>query len=308
MRRPKQAGRPPPDPSQAGVPFTVDADLCLGSAVASWVRSHGADVTVRRGAVPEELAEATVQRGAWSCAGRRVLVRRRGIRFLVENGETIRYQTAADAPEANIRLSLFGSAWAALLLQRNLLPLHASAVCRGADVYAFAGKSRAGKSTLAAALAARGLDFVTDDVLVLDPLFGSDTRCYGCTELKLWPDALELTRASRRTLIHDRADKLYAVPATQAQCPAGRLRALYVLAEEAGDRSCRIEPVTGSESIDVLARSLHRRRLTAAIVGRRRLYEWLAQMRKHVRVSRFRRSRLISRFDEGVAHVETLLS
>jgi hypothetical protein len=47
--------------------------------------------------------------------------------------------------------------------------LHASAVRSGAGAAAFAGPSGAGKTTLAGGLVLRGADFLTDDVLAIEP-------------------------------------------------------------------------------------------------------------------------------------------
>ena len=75
-------------------------------------------------------------------------------------------------------LSLFGSPWAAVALQRGLLPLHASAVSRAGAVHAFSGASGGGQSTLAAALGRHGLPFFADDLLLLDPAsFGEGCLC-----------------------------------------------------------------------------------------------------------------------------------
>ena len=51
--------------------------------------------------------------------------------------------------------------------------LHASAVCGDHGVAAFAGASRAGKTTLVSRLVLRGANFVTDDVLALEPAHGA---------------------------------------------------------------------------------------------------------------------------------------
>jgi hypothetical protein len=57
-----------------------------------------------------------------------------------------------------------GSALAALGMQRGLLLLHASAIRVAARTVALCGPTGAGKSTLAAALLARGASFVCDDL------------------------------------------------------------------------------------------------------------------------------------------------
>ena len=50
------------------VPFTIAADLNLDEALVPWSRSHGADVTVTRGAVPESLPHPEAEGIAWQYA------------------------------------------------------------------------------------------------------------------------------------------------------------------------------------------------------------------------------------------------
>ena len=176
------------------VPFTVDADLELDGAMQPWLR-RGADVRIRRGAVPAGLRHVEQETPVWQRAGGRVLVRYPwGMRFLVEGGARIAYEAGA-AAELDLRLFLLSTPWLALALQRGLLPLQASAVMDGAAVHAFAGPPGAGKSTLAAALSVRGYMFFTDDTLLLDPArIDGGMRCYGYKDLKLWPHGAALTR------------------------------------------------------------------------------------------------------------------
>lgn len=74
------------------VPFTVDTDLDLGRAATPWIRAHGAEVSIRGGAVPHTLSEIEAEGPTWQCAGNRVLIAFPwGVRFLVEGGERILY-------------------------------------------------------------------------------------------------------------------------------------------------------------------------------------------------------------------------
>jgi len=148
----------------------------------------GGDVRIRRGAVPRALAEAETEGPVWQCAGDRLLITFPwGLRFLVEGGERIGYAADGDVDLPSLRLSLLSNAWIALALQRGLLPLHASAVASGAAVHAYTAPSSEGKSTLAAALSARGHAFFADDVLLLDPRrLRRGGAVYGYKDLKLW--------------------------------------------------------------------------------------------------------------------------
>ncbi|MGH2787988.1 MAG: hypothetical protein ACRDJV_08765 [Actinomycetota bacterium] len=60
----------------------------------------------------------------------------------------------------------------ALADARHLLGVHAAVVAQGEDGLVLAGASRAGKTTLALELIARGWKLVSDDVAVLDPASG----------------------------------------------------------------------------------------------------------------------------------------
>ena len=292
------------------VPFTVDADLDPGGEAAPWLRRSGADVTIRRGAVPERLPDAESEGVAWQCAGGSVLIKPPcGLRLLVEGGERVRY--AAGDGVADVRPFLLGSSvWSTLALQRGLLPFHASAVAHGRDVHAFTGPSAAGKSTLAAALAARGHPFFADDVLILDPAsFDTEARCHGGKGLKLWPEALALAGAAGLGPVREAAgfDKVYAEPGRRSSRTAGRLVTLHVLRTGRGAfleaDPCFVERLRGRRAMLALERAVHFRRLAAAVAGRRRLYRWLAGASRHVEVFEFHRPKQRERFEEGVAHL-----
>lgn len=49
------------------------------------------------------------------------------------------------------------------------LLIHAAAACRGGDLVVLAGDSGAGKSTLVAALSLRGLEYLSDEIVAIDP-------------------------------------------------------------------------------------------------------------------------------------------
>lgn len=299
------------DPVDArDVPFTVEADLEVGKALRPWLRDGGADVVVRRGEVPEALSGTLAQGAAWQCALGRMLVKPpSGMRFLVEDGKTIRY-AANGADDLDVRLFLFGSPWAALVLQRGLLPLQASAVATGRNVFAFACRPRRGKSTLAAALAARGRAFFADDMLVLDPTsFASSPKCWGCTDLKLWPDSVEMTGASAEAKVRTATgfDMMYATPAALSHSVSGRLKELYALHRRNSDRPCRIKRVAGRRSLTTLREYVYRLQYALAIVGSVQLSRWLVALANSISVWQFQRPMLRSQFDYAVAHIDGAL-
>ena len=293
------------------VPFTVSASLDLGKAAEPWLRECGADVVVRPGDVPESLDNPEAQGVLWQYAPDRVLIKPpAGVRFLVEGGHTIRYATEPGVDDRDVRLFLLGSAWAALVLQRGLLPLHASGVAGGGDVFGFTGSPGTGRSTLAAALSSRGWAFFADDMLVLDPAsFASGPRCWGYKDLKLWPEALAMTDAApgQRIRIAGDVEKRYATPPCLSPLVSGRLTDLYVLVRSLDDTPADIKRVTGGQLMAELTAAVYRLPYAKAIVGKQQLARWILALAGKCRVWRFMRPLTLSQFESSVAHMEGAL-
>ena len=300
------------------VPFTVSADFDLEPRPGLALRTHGADVAIRRATVPDSLPCADARGLGWEQAGGRLLIRHSAdLRFLIEGGDKVLYQANHGLKPDEIGFFLFGSPWNALALQRGLLPLHASAVSRVGAVHAFTGESGAGKSTLAAALGRHGLPFFVDDLLLLDPTSDSakkgGARCYGGAGLKLFPDALALTDATPSELVCEGMRKRWARPVRRSSRLTGSLETLHVLSYRDGRLGdagpCAIEPLAGQRAVISLYDALYRKRQALAIIGRRRLFEWLLTVAtRHVQVSIFHRPRSEKRFGQGVAHLAAALA
>jgi hypothetical protein len=109
--------------------------------------------------------------------------------FLVREGREVIVNEAAVSHMADVETFLLGAVSGVLLHQRSDLALHASCVASDGRAVAIVGPSGRGKSTLAAALAARGATLLTDDVCRI--LFEGRTvlTVPGSCRLRLWPDA-----------------------------------------------------------------------------------------------------------------------
>jgi hypothetical protein len=151
-----------------------------------------ADVNCRLGEVPARLGRPDhiaplFQTGG---TGEYLLVLPGTARVLVRNGNAITVQPDAGA-SANLSAILAGPILAVLWHQRGLLPLHASIVVINGRAVALSGPAAAGKSTLAAILAAQGYQVAADDIGVVDVRDNAEVWVPpGGARLQLWRDAL----------------------------------------------------------------------------------------------------------------------
>lgn len=278
-------------------PFTMDADIDLGAACAPWMRRHGADVTIRRGEVPDALARPESEGVAWACARGRLLFRLPcGLRLLVEGGDRIRWAAKQEIAEADVRLFVLGTALPALVLHRELLALRASAVALGQDVHAFGSTPCWGKSTLAAALSGEGCPFFADNMLIVDPAQREGgLRCWRCDDLQLGPRGL----AAAGLGDHERQpvreaenyEKWHVAPHVRSPRMSGLLRTVHFL----GAKLCRpddedrmeFKPVAGPEMMTILWTMVFQAQVAVAVLGQEELFRRAVALARHVQVHRF---------------------
>jgi hypothetical protein len=110
--------------------------------------------------------------------------------FLVRRGREIVIEPVRGVEGGLLRLPLLGAVLAVLLYQRGFLVLHASAVALKGEAVAFLGERGYGKSTMAAALYARGHVLVADDFVAVDVCRpGRPSVLPGFPQLKLFSEA-----------------------------------------------------------------------------------------------------------------------
>lgn len=149
------------------------------------------DVTLRLGPLEWWDDGVTPLLADFSAPGQALLCWERVGAYLARGGAEVVVDPWPGAPEDLVRLPLLGVVLAVLLHQRGRFVLHASAVEIGGEAVAFVGPKGQGKSSLAAALYARGHALVADDILVVDLEHPDGPRAVpGSAQLKLWPDAV----------------------------------------------------------------------------------------------------------------------
>lgn len=220
------------------------------------------DVRFRSGAVSPLIAGSDPDTALFRVQPGRYLLNISGVaRYLVSSGTDILVDPDPSADDNAVRLFLLGSGIGALLHQRNLLALHASAIATPRGAVVFTGVSGSGKSTLAAAFARRGFGTLADDVCAIDirgiPIVLPGTSC-----LKVWADALPGLGIDHNDLRPVRLGiKKYFLPCSQDSYPEQiPLHAVYLL-QSSTCRQVSLSPIVGLAKIEALIRNTFRRTL-----------------------------------------------
>jgi hypothetical protein len=153
---------------------------------------------------------------------------------------------------------LLGPVMGFVLLLRGLVCLHASAIVVDGVALAFVGPAGAGKSTTAAAFAARGFSVLAEDVVTLDDRGDSFMvrPAYPC--IRLWPASAATLYGSRSALppLTPNWDKLYldlTQRSGQFENAPRRLTAIYLLDERSDDPRApfvhSLDPAAGMMSL-----------------------------------------------------------
>lgn len=259
------------------------------------------ETRVAYGPVPRPPVDGPPGEPRWFMEGDSFTMRAEGehyFRYRKGEGITIERGPGADISEEFLWLN--GSVYAAVASMNGLLPVHASAVAAGDRVFAFTGPPGAGKSTLIAALARRGLPMFCDDTLVLDLSEPDRIICLpGHKRLKLTPEAIELTGAERQEKVSEMTDKYYAIPAAGDVGTSLPLAQLLFL--ETGPEP-EITPILGSERFVRLQDDHQTAHLFAAArrFDRAGHFAHLSRLARQIEMARFVRPLDRSRFEEGV--------
>ena len=151
-----------------------------------------ADVTVVFEAVPCCLVNAKKVRESFEATEEQLLLRVNDVgRFLVEEGKHIRIDLDDGSDDRSVRLFLLGSCFGAILHQRGVMPLHASAIDTPRGAILICGNSGMGKSTTVTALVDRGYRMITDDVAALRKEGGRFWLETAYPQVKLWENSLQ---------------------------------------------------------------------------------------------------------------------
>ncbi len=225
------------------------------------------------------------------------------VRFHYRKGLGLTVQLPPAGFDTDFQLFLWGTVFGTVAWLNDFVPLHASAVDVGGRVVAFTADSGGGKSTLAAALAQRGLPHVCDDTLVVALQPNAVMALPDAKPLKLWDDALGLANSKALRPVQSMPGKNYADPAHKALGPLPLTDLIFL---ERGDE-VEFEQITGAAKFALLPSTLYRGFVHVAR-GDRALHErFLMALSANVRLWRLRRPFDSRRFGDDVETIKMLL-
>ncbi len=221
------------------------------------------DVTIAYGDVPRTLINPVQTGVLYQTSERQFLLSLNNIaRYLVQNGNEILVERTPGASDVEVRLFLLGSCLGALLHQRGILALHASAIQTKQGAVLFTGASGAGKSTLLSAFLQRGYRMLADDISAIETnAQGVPVVLPGYPQSKLWADSAKRLAHNTGKLRRVRPQlEKFSVPTTAhfASEPTP-LHAMYVLVPY-NQPHFDMHPLTNTEKFNVFIHHTYRQR------------------------------------------------
>lgn len=150
---------------------------------------------------------------------------------LSADGRDVAVAPLSEESDAAFATHLFGHVLSFVLLKHGIEPLHATVLVAPDGAVGILGDSGYGKSTLAAGLAASGLQLLTDDLLVVLEAGGEMMAQPGLPRLKLWPDAAAEFRpdAPSEPLAPGATKRIYPLGLDEWTGEPQPMRVVYVL-------------------------------------------------------------------------------
>lgn len=250
------------------------------------------EVAIRRGPVVDSLDDAVAEGVLYQAApGRLRLDVPNVATFLACHGREVTIAPYPGVDEQEIRLFLYGSVLGAILQQRGVLTIHASAVTDGEQAVLLSGRSGGGKSTLAATLVRRGFRLLSDDVVAIrhDRDRGALASA-GYPELKLWADALHRLDIDPTGLKRVRAglEKSYVPAHERFASEPLPVSHVYLLGSHNLDE-ITLEPMIGHDRVGTLVRNTYRRNYLDGLGGKERHFEACVELARQARIVRVAR-------------------
>ncbi len=170
-----------------------------------------ADVTIRQDVISEKVLEYLKEKDALSCryhiGFEYSCFFNKGGYYIIHDGKEIIFETEKGYDAKGVSNWLLGFAFAMLLLQRQTLAVHCSAVTDGKRAFLISGASGAGKSTLTRRFLDNGYKLMADDVAAVRMVDDKAVVYPGFPYQKLCRNEVESRNFDMNELIYIDEDK-----------------------------------------------------------------------------------------------------
>jgi hypothetical protein len=176
--------------------------------------------------------------------------------FIVRHGREIIVNPLPNANTRTIQLYIAEAIMTVLLYQRNMFVLHGSAVEIDGSAITFIGDSGSGKSSIAAALTARGHAILTDDVIAISFDSGAVNVQPGIPQLKLSAETAAALGLNVESLppVHLQEEKYVYRNTLRFPRNPPPLKRIYVVDTSNDGDLPRITPIRPQEALVMLVR------------------------------------------------------
>jgi hypothetical protein len=236
-------------------------------------------------------------------------------RLLVDASPVCRFLVMPDsvvvdthlAPEApDWRACLLGPVLAVICYLRGVLPLHACCLRVGSHTIAIAGKSGAGKSSLAAALALRGHTLISDDICACSDLPARALILPTYPALKLSRDSLKALGIASEGLVPIGPDfqKFQLLrPQGFDPNPVG-LNKVYLIEDALEGTKDEIVATGGAEAFTRLSTEIYRPPIGRLLLEKAAFFVMVTQLAAAITVRRLVRRSDMTRLEALAAMIE----
>ena len=251
-------------------------------------------IAIRLSRLPKSLSSATAVFSLGQCNENELLLNIPEVaKYLIRNGKEILVDRAPASSPGDVAACLLGIAFGVLCHQRGIPPLHASAIDVTDGCVAFVGDSGMGKSTLVAALAARGHQVIADDVCFLRRSEQGQLRAWpGINQLRLCEDAMKALGCDGPGVERvSRGPDKYLIPLRPPRNSGDqrRLRRVYQLDSAADGERTSVTRLQGAATVEVLMQNIYRSSLAAHMGRKPAVFVVCAAAARDVPVFRFSR-------------------
>jgi len=247
------------------------------------------DISISQGVVPAQLGNRTadlpyIEAGS---DGRLLVDASPTGKFLVTDASVV-VDTKLPPDAQEWRACLLGPVLAVICYLRGALPLHACALRVGGRVIAVAGRSGAGKSTIAAALSLRGHSLITDDICACVQSNGHALVLPTYPAIKLDRGSLAALGISAHHLTPIGPDfqKVQVVWSHRFDPTPGRLEIVYLIEDTLEGTDDAVIPASGAEGFERLSAEIYRPPIGRLLLAKPAFFAMVTQLATQITIRR----------------------